>query len=462
MIPESARGPERRHKARQVWLEVPDLLVAVIPLTLTVLLLISGFTPILKTLSDPNTSWTGFPYQALVNRLSSYALAARTPGTPPATLRRLREEALSSLGNRHEYADLEAVEAIGTARLGEVLALFARAQSGAGGQALLDAIQAAARLNEQAHERVHQVQRQHASQLERLQLVLLLAAALSGVLSAALILRSLRLWRSERRALDNQRELLSLASHELRRPLQSLLLATDLLRRAGSPEDRQLYLGLVETSAAQLASRADLGQLEALYGALPAGAGEARPGAPGVLRSSGEPAADGPTLDWQRLDLAALLRDFGGPRTRVRAPDHPVWVRGDAARLRQIIENLHENALKYSAGLVVLSLDAEGQRPEVRVQDSGPGIDPADVERLFLPRERGECAPQVPGSGLGLTVARRLAEAHGAELILRPAGAGDAAIGSSGSPGTVAVLRLAPQAAAPMEPRSVYPPVDQH
>jgi signal transduction histidine kinase len=433
--------PRPSQNARQLWLEVPDLLVAVLPLALTVLLLISGFTPILKTLSDPNTSWTGFPYQALVNRLSSYALAAQTPGTPPATLVRLREEALSSLRNRGEYVDLNAVEAIGAARLSRVEALFTAQIPGQ--QARLSAIQEAARLNGQAHERVHQVQRKHASQLERLQLVLLLAAALSGLLSAALILRSLRLWRNEKRALDNQRELLSLASHELRRPLQALLLATDLLRSAGSPEDRLLYLGVVENSAAQLASRADLGQLEALYGPVSArsegaqsqGANDSTSGSGGPAQSG--PAYSGPVLDWQRLDLAALLSGFEGARTQLQVPARPVWVRGDPARLRQIIENLHENALRYSAGPVLLRLDVSGQRPELRVQDSGPGIDPGDVERLFLPRERGAQVQQVPGSGLGLTIARRLAQAHGADLTLESA---------SGS-GTIAVLRLAPQLA---------------
>jgi signal transduction histidine kinase len=438
-------APRPSQNARQLWLEVPDLLVAVIPLALTVLLLISGFTPILNTLSDPNTSWTGFPYQALVNRLSSYALAVQTPGTPPATLVRLREEALSSLRNRGEYVDLNAVEAIGTARLSRVEALFTAqlpGQNPAPGQnqtpgQRLSAIQEAARLNGQAHERVHQVQRRHASQLERLQLVLLLAAALSGLLSAALILRSLKLWRNERRALDNQRELLSLASHELRRPLQALLLATDLLRTAGSPEDRLLYLGVVENSAAQLASRADLGQLEALYGPVSPTSEVAQSEGASSRPSGSGPAPSGPMLDWQRVELAALLNSFEGPRTQVQVPTPPVWVRADPARLRQIVENLHENALRYSAGPVLLRLDVSAQRPELRVQDSGPGIDPADVERLFLPRERGPQAHQVPGSGLGLTVARRLAQAHGADLTLEAASGG----------GTIAVLRLAPQPA---------------
>ena len=279
------------------------------------------------------------------------------------------------------------------------------------------------------YQRIHQIQQQHAEQLERLRLVLLLAAALSGLLSAALIWRSLRLWRAERQILDGQRELLSLASHELRRPLQSLLLATDLLRNAQSPEDRLRYLSVVENSASQLASRANLEQLAEMYQRV--------------------------QLDWQPVDLTELLLHFQGPRTEVKLlspqpsgqqpSSQPLMALADPARLRQIIENLHENALRYSAGTVYLSLSAQGDQPEIRVRDSGPGIDPGEVERLFLPRERGsasrgsagqEPAGQPggghPGKGLGLTIARRLAQAHGADLSLQAAPGG----------GTLAVLRL--------------------
>ena len=112
---------------------------------------------------------------------------------------------------------------------------------------------------------------------------------------------------------------------------------------------------------------------------------------------------------------------------------------GDPARLRQIIENLHENAPRYSSGPVFLSLHPGASGPEIQVLDRGPGVDPDDVERLFLPRQRGHHqeahgrdAHGTPGRGLGLTIARRLARAHGAELTLRPAEGG----------GTLAALRL--------------------
>ena len=401
--------------ASDSWRAASDLLVAAIPLALTVLLLISGFTPILRTLSDPYTTWTGFAYQALLNKVMNYALAVQENAASPVTLARLREQTLSSLDNTLEYADLRQVEQIGPARLSRAAELFRaadRERSVSLRQArFMLAIQEVQRLNEQAHERIHDIQDLHSRQLERLRLVLLLAAALSGLLSAALIWRSLRLWRTERQRLDGQRELLSLASHELRRPLQSLLLATDLLRVAQSAEDRLRYLGVVESSAGLLASRANLEHLDTMYGEV--------------------------HLDWQPVDLVPLLREFEGPRTEVLVPLPSLTVLADAARLRQIIENLHENALRYSPGKVGVGLQLLEDHPEVWVRDNGPGIDPADVERLFLPRERSleaQVQPGTPGQGLGLglTIARRLAEAHGADLTLTKAPGG----------GTLAVLRL--------------------
>ncbi|WP_456830063.1 sensor histidine kinase [Deinococcus sp. UYEF24] len=416
--------------ASSSWHDTSDLLVAVIPLALTVLLLISGFTPILRTLSDPYTTWTGFAYQALLNKVMNYTLALQKGDSPASALNRMHDQTLASFVNKQEYADLAQVERIGPARLSRAAELFQaadRAPSRRLQQAGLTlAIHEVQMLNEQAHERIHEIQTLHSDQLERLRLVLLLAAALSGLLSAALIWRSLRLWRAERRRLEGQRELLSLASHELRRPLQSLLLATDLLRSAQTPEDRLRYLSVVENSASQLASRANLEQLTEMYQRV--------------------------QLDWQPVELDTLLLQFQGPRTEVQPPaSPPLTAQADPARLRQIIENLHENALRYSAGTVYLGLSAQGDRPEIWVRDSGPGIDPGEVERLFLPRERGTAGQNAavpdggghPGQGLGLTIARRLAEAHGADLSLQAAPGG----------GTLAVLRLR----APSDPERRRP-----
>ncbi len=100
----------------------------------------------------------------------------------------------------------------------------------------------------------------------------------------------------------------------------------------------------------------------------------------------------------------------------------PVLVHTDAKRLRQILSNLVSNAIKYTreghAGLVVR---CRGEVVEFEVADSGIGIAPEDIEKIFEPFERGR-APEVravPGTGLGLTITKLLVHVMGGELIVR-------------------------------------------
>jgi len=365
--------------------EPSDLLVAVIPLSLTILLLISGFTPILRTLRS-HQLWTGFQYEALVHKIATYRLADLTPNTTPAQMERLRDQALSSMRNASEYTALDAVEGLGTARLNQVAVYFDRAlgtQDVPTHRRNLElAMHEAEGLVTQAHEQIHEAIYAHSTQLVRLRVVLLFAALVSGVLSAVLILRALRLWRQQKSAFDGQQELLSLASHELRRPLQALLIAADLLPEA-SAEERLRLLRVVEENALQVASRADLQRLDAMYSKV--------------------------ELEWEAVCVGALLLSFAGPRTRVEVPSEEVQVSADPRRLRQVIENLHENALRYSSGPVTLRCVPGDGWVEVQVQDEGEGIDPGEVERLFRPRERGRGQGR-PGEGLGSPTAHREAE----------------------------------------------------
>jgi signal transduction histidine kinase len=105
--------------------------------------------------------------------------------------------------------------------------------------------------------------------------------------------------------------------------------------------------------------------------------------------------------------------------------EQPVLVQGgDAESLRALLRNLADNAVVHGgAGLsVTLSLSTRGggRREEavVTVTDRGPGIDPAELARVFEPFERGRAAleEQRPGSGLGLAIAREAAERHGGRV----------------------------------------------
>jgi signal transduction histidine kinase len=85
----------------------------------------------------------------------------------------------------------------------------------------------------------------------------------------------------------------------------------------------------------------------------------------------------------------------------------------DAARVHEIVVNLVDNALKYAAGRV--EVDVQGR--EVRVTDDGPGVPPEHRERIFEKFSKVETGPKPPGAGLGLSIARKLAQLHGGSLV---------------------------------------------
>jgi signal transduction histidine kinase/CheY-like chemotaxis protein len=120
------------------------------------------------------------------------------------------------------------------------------------------------------------------------------------------------------------------------------------------------------------------------------------------------------------FQLQAAARDIGFnflPPERL-----PYAVHTDENRLRQILINLLSNALKFTdSGEVTLRMSYRNQVAEFTVEDTGIGIHPGDLERIFLPFERAR-APrnrQVTGTGLGLTITRLLTETMGGEISVR-------------------------------------------
>ena len=85
----------------------------------------------------------------------------------------------------------------------------------------------------------------------------------------------------------------------------------------------------------------------------------------------------------------------------------------DGARVQQIVLNLVDNALKYAKSRV----DVEVRGREVRVTDDGPGVPPEHRERIFEKFSKVETGPKPPGAGLGLSIARKLAQLHGGTLL---------------------------------------------
>jgi two-component system sensor histidine kinase TctE len=134
--------------------------------------------------------------------------------------------------------------------------------------------------------------------------------------------------------------------------------------------------------------------------------------------------------DTARLNLATLIPELVGQRVYealaadidlgYEGPAGPLWIEGDRHRLQEMLDNLIDNGLRYagSGSLMTVSLDRAGNDICLAVEDNGPGVPPAWIERL------GERFFRVPGSeeqgsGLGLAIVQRIAEWHAARVRYR-------------------------------------------
>src|SRR5262249_28139058 len=122
------------------------------------------------------------------------------------------------------------------------------------------------------------------------------------------------------------------------------------------------------------------------------------------------------------------------------------WVLADPARLRQILGNIAQNAVKFTprGGRVMLRrAPAPPGRVAVEIADTGRGIAPDEIARIFRPFEQASHGKG--GLGLGLSISRNLVEAHGGVLSARSGGAGEGAVFRVELPGPA----VSPPAAAP-------------
>ncbi len=195
---------------------------------------------------------------------------------------------------------------------------------------------------------------------------------------------------------DRQRRLVADAGHELRTPLTSLRTNLDLLDQADATAG-----GLPPGAREELLDdvRAQIEELTTLIGDL-------------VELARDEPL----THVVESVDLADVL-DRAVTRVRRRAPGVQLevtseswWVTGESPSLERAVTNLLDNAAKWSppGGVVRVSL-ADGT---LVVDDSGPGIAPVDLPHVFDRFYRSADARSMPGSGLGLSIVRQVAERH--------------------------------------------------
>ena len=128
------------------------------------------------------------------------------------------------------------------------------------------------------------------------------------------------------------------------------------------------------------------------------------------------------------IEAVRPLIDRRGHRLMVRLPDDPVEMTGDATRLSQALQNLLQNAARYTPERGEISVTVRVDRSCVitTVSDTGVGIAPDALERIFelFVQEHGSMTPHESGLGIGLSLARTLVEQHGGSLRAESAGAG--------------------------------------
>lgn len=204
-------------------------------------------------------------------------------------------------------------------------------------------------------------------------------------------------------SVEHTRGLLQDISHELRSPLARLQLALELAKRTTSEQG---------APALERAQR-EVARLDRVIGEVLALARlEARL----------------PTAAREPVALAGLIRErveerraaAEERRIRIEVDSVPVWVEADPALMARVLDNLLDNAVKFSPveGLVEVSLVPDGAQALISVRDRGPGVPEAELSRLRQPFYRGQNAGLAEGQGMGLAIVDRIAGLHGGRLVL--------------------------------------------
>ena len=195
-------------------------------------------------------------------------------------------------------------------------------------------------------------------------------------------------------------EFVHTVSHDLRSPLTSVIGYTELVERAGTLNDIQRdFLARIQSSVQQITGLIndllDIGSMEAGF--------DTRREfiqLEGILRY---------TLDMLQGQIKSKHLDV---KTDI-GPSLPA-LRANPIRLRQVMDNVVGNAIKYSFpdGKIDISIHEEGEQIILKVTDAGPGIPVSDQPRIFDKFYRGSNIAEVEGSGLGLAIVKTIVESH--------------------------------------------------
>jgi two-component system OmpR family sensor kinase len=192
-------------------------------------------------------------------------------------------------------------------------------------------------------------------------------------------------------------------SHELRTPLSRVLAETELaLRRERAPEEYRETLAQVHRNAEQLNRTIDALLAAARYEA-------------GTTHGT----ADALDVATEAASVCAGLATERSLDFEIATPDQPIRIGVEAEYAERILQPVFENACLYGASAINVEIERVGSSVRYSVSDDGPGVEDTERERIFEPGVRGRAASGT-GSGLGLSLARRLAQSVAGEIEAVP------------------------------------------
>jgi len=237
-------------------------------------------------------------------------------------------------------------------------------------------------------------------------------------------------WARLRQANTFKSEILGTVAHDLKNPLGVILGRTEIMKEmiaaAGAPDDNMLaQIAYVRNAANQLTEMVDDLVSDAMADALDI------------------------TIRRELVDLAGLVQEVADANRPLASrkqqtitvsapPDHIASC--DADRIRDAIDNLVSNAIKYSplGGTIDLLVGRSADAISVEIRDQGAGLSPEDISRLFGRFQRLSAKPTAgeTSTGLGLSIVKRIVDLHGGQITVESSGPGQGATFRMTLPGT--------------------------
>lgn len=221
---------------------------------------------------------------------------------------------------------------------------------------------------------------------------------------SAIAIDNARLYSASRSAIQARDEMVSIVSHDLRNPLSTIMMTSDLLLEVTpSVEEQRRHFHAIGRAAASM-NRLIRDLLDA---------GLAETGRLAIERDVVAP-------DRLAVEVCETMLPIAAERNqRLSCDTDPALseILADPARLEQVLSNLLGNAIKFvqQGGTIHLQVLREDGRVRFTVEDNGPGIPPEDLPHIFERHWRGKHNAHL-GTGLGLSIARAIVEAHGGQI----------------------------------------------